>query len=176
MAALNPNSTARYKWFYTINGKQHSAQLRASAPFSPSDMGAFLTDWYGNLESALFNGTLNEVHYSAIGTDVFNPVTTGVEGLGIGGGGTGGNQDVPVFLDFVGRSTGGRRVRLAQFGLIAVPTDYRYTGLESAGVAACVNLLNTTANAGLAVDGLKAIWKPYANAGFNAYWQRKVRS
>lgn len=176
MPVHNPNTTARYKWFYTVAGRQHTAQLRAATPFSPADMGEFLSDWYIALSPALHSGIVNEVQLAVAGSDLFNPVLTGAEGLAFGGAGAGTLESVPQYLDFVGRATDGVRVRLAQFGLADNANDYRYTASDSGVIASATTLLNGLANAGLAVSGAKAIWKKYANTGYNAYWQRAVRS
>lgn len=176
MAPLPSNSTARYKWFYTVGGHQHTAQVRVLASFTPEDMGTFLSAWYDALGGSLYNGVIDEVQFAQAGSDIFNPVVTGVEGQAFGSGGAGGQADAPKYLDFVGRGSSGRRVRLAQFGVIGVAGDFRYTSAESPAIADAVGLLNGTDGLGLTVSGNKAIWKPYANSGYNAYWQREVRS
>lgn len=175
MAPLPPSNTARYKVFYEVISQKHTFELRVNPAFSPSDMGTFIDAMFDALDSSLYLGSVTEVQFAAEGSDIFNPVVTGQEGRTFGSAG-GSSNEVPKFLNWVGRSAGGRRVRLAVFGYQGGPSTWRVTTGEDAHVATVQALLNGTENAGLAIDGLKAIWKPYANFGYNAHWQRAVRA
>lgn len=82
----------------------------------------------------------------------------------------------PFFLDFVGRGAGGHRVRWSVQGAVQVAdVDYRMYATEYSGIATIVNAFNAQ-NATLAdITGAPVIIYPYANVGYNAYFQRKQR-
>jgi hypothetical protein len=89
----------------------------------------------------------------------------------------GGTVDsVPVALNFIGRSPGGRRVRLELFSYGGGLSTYRLTSAESTPVLNAIAILNGTAGTFQAIDGLDPVWYPYANVLVNAYWQRAVRA
>jgi len=172
MAPLPPNNTARFKVFYTTIGHQHTLEIRSGA--SPGAVGVIVDQFFTALSAISFLKTIDEVQFAASGSNVFNAVTSGIEGntYGVGAGSI---TDVPVYIDFVGRSSGGRRVRLASFGHGSVGVDYRYLAGESIPVDAAVSVLQSAGGSLLAIDGLTPIWKAYANGGYNAYWQRAIR-
>lgn len=174
MAPLNPNNTDRYKVFYTVGGRQHVQQIRTDG-VSPFAFGLFVDTYYQAVDPAIYTTVIDQVQFATSGTDVFNPVTSGIEGNSYGSGAASVEGEDAYYYDFVGRSTGGRRVRFAQFGAKALGSDYRYAAGESADLDAALAVIDATANAWLAVDGIPAIWKSYVNAGANAYWQRKIR-
>lgn len=172
MAPLPPNNTARYKVFYTVSGHQHVMDIRSLA--SPASFGADVGGLLGTLSPMTYAITIDQVQFAASGSNVFNPVTSGIEG-NVYGSGSGTVGETPYYINFVGRSTGGRRVRLAVFGQKALGGDYRYIAGENANIDAAVAVLQDPANSFKAIDGLKPIWKNYANAGVNAHWQKAVR-
>lgn len=99
---------------------------------------------------------------------------TGIEGnvYGIGGHVA---SDAATFWSLVGRTSGGRRVRLYFYGMGGMGGDYRYNAGE---VAQADNLVATAAAAGsdiLGIDGNTPVFKTYVNAGVNAHLQRALR-
>jgi len=172
MAPLPPNSTPRFKCFYTNVSTQHTIQVRSHD--SPLAVGLNIDDLFNALSPLLFSTVIDEVQFAAAGSNVFNAVTTGIEGTTYGSGG-GIITNVPVYIDFVGRSTDGRRVREAVFGIKDIGVDYRYVAGENSAVDAAIAALNAPANHWVSIGDLPVIWKSYANAGYNAYWQRNSR-
>lgn len=172
MAPLPPNSTARFKVFYTNIAQQHVMDIRSAD--SPVAFGLNVDDLLNALSGMLLATVIDEVQFAASGSNVFNAVTTGIEGLTYGTGAGTPNLRA-AYVNFVGRSSGGRRVRLAVFGVNNVTDDYRFISGESAFIDNALLALNATANHFICIDGLAPIWKNYANSGFNAYWQRAVR-
>lgn len=154
-------------------GVQHSFQVRTDG-VSPAALGTAVDAFLDALSPLLFATIVDYVTYRPSGSTVANIVTTGIEGNSYGSG-TGTAQNVAGYVDFVGRSSGGRRVRLAVFGVNNIGTDYRFVAGENADVTAARAVLNGTANTFIAIDGIAAVWKSYANAGFNARWQREIR-
>lgn len=173
MAPLNPNNTERYKVFYTNSGHQHTTQVRTDS-VSPSSFGAEFDLLMQSISGDLTATVIDEVQFAASGSDIFNAVASGIEGNTYGSG-AGDDRTASQYADFVGRSTGGRRVRLAIFGLVNTSLDNRFVAGESAAFDAAVALLNATTPQYLAIDGIKGVWKTYTNTGFNAHWQRAVR-
>jgi hypothetical protein len=172
MPALPPNSTARYKVFYTNLGHQHTLQLRSDE--SPSSIGTLVDALFTTITGSIATTTIDVVEWAPTGSDIFNPVTSGIEGniYGIGGHPA---SDVATFWSLVGRTPGARRVRVYFFGMGGMGGDYRYNSGEN---AAADNLQATMAAAGsdvLGIDGGTPIWKNYVNAGVNVHLQRALR-
>jgi len=97
------------------------------------------------------------------------------------GGVTAKPADAPGYFNFIGRSTAGRRVRVAVLGAGATPVtstgtsaDYRLTSVESAPIASAIAALRSVAFT--AIDKQTVVWKDYANLGYNAHWQKKLRT
>lgn len=172
MAPLNPNNTARFKTFYTSVGKQHTTQVRGTV--SPATLGGYMDVLFTALSPILYATTLDKVEFAAAGSNIFNPVTTGYEGNTYGSG-AGSTAVAPYFIDFIGRSSGGRRVRCSVFGITILGLDYKFQPGEDANVDAAILVPQAATGAFLAIDGIKPTWYSYADAGVNAYYQRKNR-
>jgi len=134
-------------------------------------IGAFLTAVGGLVGSSL----ITAVRGQNAGSNVSFPFPiSSLVGVTFGTGSTN-SETVPFFVDFVGRSTGGRRVRLTLFGKSGSLSDYKLTTSESTEVAAALVVLNNATGTFLSIDGLQPFWYPYADVGVNAYWQRQQR-
>jgi len=173
MAPLPQNNTPTFELYYTTGGNQHSQQVRTGS-MSPATFGTVMDLYYTGLASKLYSVVIDFVTFRAAGSTIANIVTTGIEGNTYGSGSPS-SLNEPLYVDFIGRSSGGRRTRLTQFGCSDLATDYRFVAGESAAIDATIAFLNAQTNIFYAVDGLKAIWKSYANTGLNSYWQRKQR-
>lgn len=174
MAPLNPNNTGRYFVDYTVGIHEHTAMVRANAALSPASFGTQINNLLTALTPVLFALTIVRIRWAASGSNVSNPVASGIEGS-VYGGSAPANNDYPKFLDFVGRSTGGRRVRNTWFGYKGGLDDFRVTTAESTAIAAALPNITGGANSWLSIDGLKPVWYNYVDVGYNAYWQRAVR-
>ena len=175
MAALPHNNTAIYYFDYTESGREHTAEMRFDGGVSPAAAGAQFTGMLIDCLTLLRAMTLLTVRHQVSGSNVAFPVVTGYEGTTYGSG-AGTVDNAPQYMDFVGRSSGGRRVRLAIFGYKGPISTWRLTSAESAPINTAVARLNAAAGMFLAIDGIKPLWYPYVNVGYNAYWQRKVRA
>jgi|SRR5215217_645273 len=173
MAPLPEDSTARYRFDYTVNGEPHDFQIRASA--SPAAVGILAGDLLTTMAPELYALNVVSVSHAASGSGIFLPVTTGIEGNTYGTG-TGAYEQKAWYVDFIGRSTAGRRWRLALFGIRTLAGDFRYLPGENATITSAIAVLNA-AGVGelLAIDGADVVVYPYANAGVNAHWQRALR-
>jgi hypothetical protein len=141
---------------------------------SPFTIGVFFADFVDNAGPLLYASELDFVDFAASGSNVFNPVTTGVEAHAWGTG-AGADINIPSYVDFIGRTSGGRRVRYALFGLGINSDDYRFIAGESADVDNAIDALVSAGTSLRGIDDNTPVWKRYANAGINAYWQRAVR-
>ena len=173
MAPLPEDSTARYRFDYTVNGEQHDFQVRASA--SPAAVGTFIGGFLTSLAPELYALTIGTVTHAISGSSVFLPVTTGIEGNTYGTG-AGVTEQKAWYVDFIGRSTLGRRWRLAVFGIRTLAGDFRYVPGENATIGFAITALDAAGTGELlAIDGGDVNVYPYANAGVNAHWQRALR-
>lgn len=173
LPALPPSNTERFIYNYTVGGESHSGLVRTDG-VSPSAVGVSIDAFLTALAPALNQLTISTVEYAASGSNVFNIVSSGIEGNTYGSGAGGGSARAN-YVDFIGRSTGGRRVRHAVFGLKVDATDYRFVPGENAAVDAAIVYLQATPNTWLSIDNIKPVWYTYANSGVNAHWQKAVR-
>lgn len=116
---------------------------------------------------------LDAVQYDN-GSNISFPVTLGIEGNSYGTG-------VPsvlneaAYMDFVGRTGGGRRTKFTVFGPTDLGGNYRINVGEFASIADALAVLSGSTGIFLGIDGQEVFWKPYANTGYNSYWERQQR-
>lgn len=111
---------------------------------------------------------------SAAGSDISFPIAwTPIEGTN---GNTPTDTTKPFFVTFVGRSTGGRQVAWTIGGAALISdSNYRVVEGENPGVDATLDAFRLAEPAPTAIDGLDPLMYSYANVGYNAYFQRKLR-
>jgi hypothetical protein len=126
------------------------------------------------LSPILYATVIDKVEYAPSGSNIFNPVSSGIEGNTYGSG-AGSTAVAPYYYDFIGRSSGGRRVRFAIFGATILGLDYRFQPGEDANIDAAVLVPQASALDFIAIDNIKPTWYSYVNGGVNAYYQRKNR-
>lgn len=182
MAPLPVNATGRLWVDYNANGRDHAALFRFEAP----GIDGFPTEEFLDGVEAVMNAMapLMPADYTVLGTRISAPGSTiSLPGPAIEvgpGGGTANASELPAFMSFPGRTAGGRRTRVSFLGVAASPVqeggawvDYRVNASENSTVSAVIGLLNSAPIVG--IDNLEPTWYTYANAGYNAYWQRKAR-
>lgn len=174
LPVLPSSNTARYKFFYHDTRHSHVTTVRAGGVHSPASVGAQFDVLMTALAPILVAETLDRVEFAPVGSNIFNPVTTGFEGH-IYGTGAPSIIGATFFYGFVGRSSGGRKSRFMIFGATALGTDFRFSAGEDVNIDAAVLVPQASANAWFAIDGIKPTWYGYVNAGADAYWQRKSR-
>jgi len=172
VAPLSPDNTPRFKVSYTNMSRQHTAEFRSHE--SPSALGTHVDSLFTALMPLVATTVIDVVEYAPSGSNIFNPVTTGIEGNTYTGA-TAPAESKAWFVSFIGRTTGGRRCRLYIFGSSLLATDYRWLAGENAAVDDAIAVLQAWSPALVAIDDLGVIWKSYANAGANAYLQKKIR-
>lgn len=174
MAPLPPNNTIRFFVDYSQAFGPHTAVIRTNGLASPANIGTLVDAILTSLGPLIMATTIDVVRFAAAGSNISNPVTTGIEGNTYGAG-SGSTFTAATSLNFVGRSSGGRRCRFELFGYESSVSDFRVTEAESTEVTAALATIRGAANSFLAIDNVKPVWYPYANVSINAYWQRKYR-
>jgi hypothetical protein len=172
MAPILPNNTARFRVSYVVGGENHTFEVRSGA--SPSAVGTLVDHFLSSLGAAIGAMTINGVEFAAEGSDIFNAVTTGIEGNPYGTGAVTNAVRANAY-NFIGRSPGGRRVRLMVFGAVDLGSDFRFVAGENAAIDSGIEALNDAGGNILCIDGLTPIWKTYANCIVNAHWQKQLR-
>jgi len=173
MAPLAPNNTPRFRFHYTVVGHQHSVQVRSSA--SPSAIGVIMGNYFNSFGLTCADIAIDFVDWAPTGSDIFNPVTTGIEGVIYTGGVATADQAAWCFT-FLGRTPGGRRVRMTQFGALAFTVNYRLGPGESPDIDNVIDTLKGAGGSILGIDGLTPIWKDYADSGVNDHWVKVLRT
>jgi hypothetical protein len=172
MAPLPSSSTPRFRISYTIGPNQHTFQMRTGA--SPATLGTFVGSLFSALGSNIYAGVVDFVEFAASGSDIFNLITTGAEGLAFGGG-VQPTAEVPWAYTFIGRTSGGRRVRLSVFGAKALGGNYRVSAGEAAWIDAAIAVLVGPPVLLVGIDSLVPVWKTYANVQVNDHWIKQIR-
>lgn len=173
MAPLPPNGTPRFRVNYSVNGIGHDFQVRSAS--SPSAIGDYVGAFLGALEDSIYELIVSTVEFAADNSNVFLPVTTGVEGQTFGSG-----ENVvlqaPQFYGFIGRTSGGRKWHLDVFGAGLMFANFRVEPGEDARLTAAVTALGDPSGSLIGIDGLPVTVYTYVNAGINSYWQRAIRN
>ena len=172
MAPLDPKSTPRFRIHYSTVTTEHTLQLRSQA--SPGVVGGIIDDFFLALGDAVSSRTNLFTEFAPTGSDVFNPVTTGFEGQ-LYGTITGDPETNAWAYTFIGRSSGGRRTRIAVFGALFLGSDYRIESSVSPTVAAAIAVLTANGSNIVCIDGLTPIWKAYVDVQVNDHWVKKLR-
>lgn len=172
LPTLPANNTARYRVNYTASLHDHSFQIRSLS--SPASIGAHINAFFTALNPILFPVVVTNVEFAAAGSDVYNLVTTGAEGSAFGAGVP--NVSVQALAyNFIGRTSGGRRVRRAVFGANAFGDNFRFAPGESIAIDAAISQLQSAGTLILGIDGITPIWKTYANAKYFDHWVKDGR-
>lgn len=172
MAPLLPSNTPRFRVHYTSMGNAHTMQFRSHA--SPATFGSFVDGFLARLDPAIAPLTIDSVDFAPDGSDIFNPVTSGIEANTYGTSGTVPEMAAWAFT-FVGRTSGGRRVRVAVFGADSLGDNYRFNPAESAVVDDARDFLAANPSFALGIDDIAAVWKAYVNVQVNDHWVKNLR-
>lgn len=172
MAPLAPSNTPRFRVHYTNAGVQHAFQMRSSS--SPAAVGAAANAFLTALNVSLYLITIDFVDWAPSGSDIFNPVVTGIEGNTYGAG-VPPEVNKAVAINFVGRTSGGRRVRVAVFGATGFALNYRASAGEVPSVDAAISVLQASTNEFRGIDNIGPIWKTYANFKSWDHWVKELR-
>ena len=177
MAPLPTNNTDSLFVDYHISGEDHVIQCRFASPAGVNDAMDVVDGVLTAIASDLTTVTIVGARQRLSGTTVTFPITwTGAPSYGSG---SGSHFQTASYMDFVGRSLDGRRVRFTIFGHAALAdttgSDYRFDASAHASVAAALVVLRGTVGTPCSISGQDATWKDYANIGVNAHWRNKIR-
>lgn len=174
MAPLLPSSTSRYKLTYSTAPFEHSMIMRVVNSVTPSQASSYFDAFLAALGPLLGTITIVRLELALQASDVFNVVAW--SGAATYGTGAPANIQEPAFISFTGKDALGRRARVTCFGLTGVTQqDYRFQAGESAAADAARVQLATGSDRWKTIGGLSPVWNNYANLGFNAHYQRKLR-
>lgn len=177
MAPLPSNNTAVVYLDYNTCGEDHTLQMRHDGTASNDDTMAVMDAFLLALSPGLNLVTIIGARARDAGGAVTYPLTW--PGDPTYGSGAGPHYESANFLDFIGRSIGGRRCRVSVFGWSvqadAGGEDYRLSASESTAVAAALAVLEAGSGTPVSIDGDPVNWHQYANMGVNAYWRNHIR-
>lgn len=176
MAPLPPNNTDVYFVDYEGSMGERTFQVRAVGGSDEAAVVVQIRNFIETLRPALYTSTVfTGCRKRDVGTNVSYPLSwTPIAGTAAG---TLAQADYPRYIDFVGRSRDGRRVKITLFGTnLAISADYRLTEGENASILAAVQFLTSGANSFVTISGMSPLWERYANQGFNAYYQQEQRN
>lgn len=173
LPVLPPSNTPRFRVNYNVSNHDHSFQIRSGA--SPAAIGSHIGLFLGAFSSQLYLLTVLDVVWAPTGSDVFNPVVTGAEGLTVGAGSPAVPSLEPLAVNFIARTSGGRRVRRAIFGALGGGGNFRWEPGENAAIDAAVAVLTAAGSILQGIDGLTPIWKPYVNVKYFDHWVKEIR-
>lgn len=178
VAALPPTNTERWFYDYTVEGDQHSLMMRSADAITPAEAATAIDLFLIQIDSELVTLTTVGLRVALVGSNITNPADpTGLAGTY--GSGSGVVINAPLQVTFVGRSADGHKARVGIFGWNGQTDDsWRMTSAEVAAVAAEVTNLNSLSTGGLfvSISGAGALWRPYANIGYNDHWIKKART
>jgi hypothetical protein len=171
-----PDSTTRWFLKYSVSGDEHVMQMRSSSGITAEQASSAFNDFLAALEGddLLYEITIIELSRAATGVNSREPQ----EWSGAPTYGSGAMPEVtsPRFMSFSGRASGNQQVRVFVYGFKGTtPDNYRLTSVDAEGVATAVDILNGFTNVFTSAGLNHPIWKPYANVGFNSYYERKQR-
>ncbi len=176
MAPADPTATDRLKVLYNGPFGDHTILLHSKDGVDSAD---FLTDAIAllNLLAKLMYAAaaFTDAFFAAGGSSIFNQIfftpipSTGPENPTI-------NSNPAQFIQFGGRATDGKRVKLYLFENAFLPrADMRYENGENADIDAVIAALNDETSTIGTITGSAPIWKTYANYGVNDFLTHKAR-
>lgn len=175
MAPLPVNNTGCLFVDYSVAGENHTLLGRYSDGNGPIDTAGALDEFLTALGTSMYEMTILGARHRPAGSTITVPFTwTGESTYGSDGGD---HANTAWYMDFVGRSPGGRRVRLAIFGSKnfedSVDHDYRLPA--TGALADALAVLVSASGFIVAIDGEDPNWYNYVNVGVNAYWRNRIR-
>jgi|ERR1044071_4489303 hypothetical protein len=174
----DPTATDRYFIDYDDGIHPHTTMIRTASDVPLSDVQDFWNALVESLGSVLIATTLTGVRFAAAG-DHFSVPVSASGFTSSWGSGTSTKRYSAQYFSFIGRGVvDGTRVRLYVFGCKLNQTDdgdFRMPQGENAAVDGVIELLNGPDFSPVTITAAVPLWYPYANSGFNAYWQRKGR-
>lgn len=175
MAPLPINSTARVLVDYTVNSRSHVMSARVGAPEDADVALGAMADILSALGGSNCVLLIAGARFIAEGSDVSIPIVW--PGDTSYGSGAATDRFAASYQSFVGRDTGGKRVRFTVFGFAGAGTDdnFRAPEEDTGRVTEVLTILRETEGCFITIGGSTAIWNPYVNTGENAHFRDKFR-
>lgn len=175
MAPLPVNNTACLFIDYTTGGEDHTVLFRYATGSTVFDAMDAADAFFNAIDGAVFTFTILGARDRAKNSNVTLPITW--TGDGSYGDSVANHAQTAWYFDFVGRTAGGRRSRIALFG---AKVDYdtgddNYRLDDTGDIGAAIAALNANDTTLCGIDELQVIWYTYANSGVNAYWRNRIR-
>lgn len=175
--ALDPDSTERWYYDYTVLGDQHTMIMRTPNILTAAEAGEAFDFFLTAIEGGLIEITTIGMRVARVGSNITN--AEGTVGLqATYGTGAGSAINAPLQVTFTGRSNDGHKTRVGIFGWDGqTDSSWRMTVVENADVAAGVTMLQGLAASGFfsSISGEPPVWHPYANIGYNDHWVKVAR-
>jgi len=175
LTALPASNTERYWLQYDMDGNLHKMQQRVPNNHPVASVVSAFDQFLSALVNDFWQIDIIGLERAVQGSDIRNPVTwTGATSYGLGA-----PSDISqaATLSFVGRSNGGHKNRVFMFGAKSIAfDDYRIGSGENTSVLNALTVLNGLPNGFLSIDGLKPVYKAYANLNVNQHWVKKLRT
>lgn len=175
MAPLPPENTARFFVDYQQAWAKHTLLVRVAPTVTPTEFASVMNNVWTAIAPLTCLTLILAVRYAALGSVVSNPVATPLTNTSFGSGNPQ-TEQLASYIDFVGRSPSGRRVRLTFFGIDIGLSGFRFTANENPAIPTLVSTFNDAQSMFLAIDGTKPVFKNYANSGVHAYWTKELRA
>jgi hypothetical protein len=183
MADYAPNYTARIKLVMLAGGHPHSQTWRIEGVPDVTAVDAAISDietYYTAVEAALYDDTaVTSIQFAQRDSDIFLPVPATITVSGAVAASGRPRYDETAAWSFVGRTTGGLRMILYQYGVSSGSSfegdsNFRQTSGENVSVSNGVAALNGFTWL-VGNDGIVGSWYPYANMKYNDHWLRATR-
>lgn len=177
MAPLPVNGTDRLKVTYSGPFGTHTMMFRAPDGETHAGLVEDVQALVPLMAAAQYDGTIwGTAEYSVSGSDIFLPESDWVAVTSDSGINPSGISAPSAFLEFGGRSAGGRRVKFYLFETFFAPSeDMKVDGGESVIVDTIIGQLNDDGSEICAIDGLVTTYYSYANLGQNDYLTHRAR-
>lgn len=177
MAPLPPNNTDRWYFDYTAAGIDHTFLVRAAEGTTAAEVSTEISNLLTSIGIGFYASSFRSLRFQAKSLDFSIPATYSGS-VTTWGSTTPDDTGRPTFSTLVGRSGDGRRARVSIFGFkgIASVGDYRFNVAGSTEWQDAVDQLNAAEGIWLSIGETQPTWYQYVNVGYNAYWQRKMRT
>lgn len=176
MAPLPEENTARIRVRYHDQWNEHTMTFRFVDMAAPATNVAIVRSVITSMLPLLWDNVIFDGAEMAVeGSNIFNEVSGWTPMNATGQGTPGANVSPSRFMQFGGRSSDGRKVKLYLFGVrYDEVQDMRYSPADLAAVGDVIDQLTNSSEI-VTIGGITPVWKQYANYGFNDLVTRKAR-
>lgn len=175
MAPLPESNTARAFLTYQTQGRNHTLMARIDGAMSDGDVSEEMSAFIDALAPLLAASTFVKFERASLGSNIRTPATwSGLTSWGTGG--SGDDEQAPLFYSFTGKSADGRRARVEMFGRNTAPNEnWRVTTGANADIAAAVAVLEGPEAVWNSISDLGVFWNQYANQSISQHWVGEAR-